>query len=317
MRWAWIGRVRASIAETGMKDTLIPDRWHGLGWRDLLVFGLPALLILALGFYGASRFIRPPTPSHIAISTGGDTDDYFAFAQNYARILAQNGITLEVRPSPGSTENLARLLDTHSDVSIAFLRSGLNHPPVEGEKDPAATLAKLATIAYEPLWVFYRHPRPLDHLAQLKGKRLAVGPVESETYRLAAPLLETHGLNHRQTRQWPVEGQAAAEALEAGRIDAAFIIASADEPIVRRLLMNPQIRLMSLAHAEALVRRFPILARPMPAGASSTREGSFHRHMRVIFHSPLRQSRISRTVCPTCSAIFPSGSPIDWSVFGC
>jgi TRAP-type uncharacterized transport system substrate-binding protein len=251
-----------------MKDTLIPDRWHGLGWRDLLVFGLPALLILALGFYAASRFIRPPTPSHIAISTGGDTEDYFAFAQHYARILAQNGITLEVRPSPGSTENLARLLDTRTDVSIAFLRSGLNHPPVEGEKDPASTLAKLATIAYEPLWVFYRHPRPLDHLAQLKGKRLAVGPVESETYRLAAPLLVTHGLNHRQTRQWPLEGQAAAAALEAGRLDAAFIIASADEPIVRRLLMNPQIRLMSLAHAEALVRRFPIFARlDLPRGA--------------------------------------------------
>jgi hypothetical protein len=60
-----------------------------------------------------------------------------------------------------------------------------------------------------------------------------------------------------ESRQWPLEGLAAAQMLEAGRIDAAFIVASADEPMVRRLLTSPQIRVMSLAYAEALARRFP------------------------------------------------------------
>lgn len=91
----------------------------------------------------------------------GDTEDYFAFAQNDARILARNGITLEVRFSPGSTENLTRRLDPHSDMDIAFLRGRLNHPQVEGDKTPASTLTRLATIAYEPLWVFYRYPHHL------------------------------------------------------------------------------------------------------------------------------------------------------------
>ncbi|WP_295447288.1 TAXI family TRAP transporter solute-binding subunit [uncultured Thiodictyon sp.] len=251
-----------------MNDTLIPDRWHASRLRGLLAFGLPTLSVLVLCFYAAKPFIRPPTPSHIVISTGGNTEDYFAFAQNYARILGRNGITLEVRSSTGSAHNLAQLLDPRSDVDIAFLRGGLNHAQVEGEKAPAATLAMLGTIGYEPLWVFYRHRRPLDHLAQLKGKRLAVGPPGSETHKLAAPLLDANGLNDRQTRQWPLEGMDAAQRLEAGDIDAAFIVASADAAMVRRLLMNPQLRLMSLAHAEAIARRFPVFARAdLPRGA--------------------------------------------------
>lgn len=240
--------------------------------REWLILGLPTLLLLALGFYAASRFIQPPPPVHIAIATGADTGDYHASAQHYAGLLARNGIALDVRSSQSSSENLAKLLDPNSKVEIAFVRSGLKPSPApEGEEDQAPLLVELATIAYEPLWVFYHASRRfdhLDHLAQLRGKRLVVGSSETEVRKLAEPLLEASGLNTPPTTLLPLDGQEAAEALEAGRIDAAFLVASADEPIVRRLLAHPSIRLMSFANAEAYVRRFPFLVRlTLPRGS--------------------------------------------------
>jgi hypothetical protein len=51
----------------------------------------------------------------------------------------------------------------------------------------------------------------------------------------------------------------AAQALENGEVDAAFFFASAEAPVVRRLLSAPQIKLMSWDRAEAYARRFSYL----------------------------------------------------------
>jgi hypothetical protein len=61
-------------------------------------------------------------------------------------------------------------------------------------------------------------------------------------------------------RLLPLGGPAAAEALLAGRIEAAAFVAGADTTYVQRLLRSRSVRLMNLGHAEALSRRFPYLA---------------------------------------------------------
>lgn len=224
--------------------------------RTWLLLGMAAFLLLILAFYIATFFIRPSTPQRMVISTS-DTDlDYYAFATQYARLLAPNGIEVEVRTSPGSSANLQRLLDVDADVQAAFVRSGVNT-----DAPASLELLKLAAIAYEPLWVFHRGSKHLERLAQLHGKTLAVGALGSETRDLVQPLLDANGLHTQPTRLVAIEGETAATALLSGSVDAAFLVTSSDKPMLRDLFLHKDIKLLKIADAEAQVRRLPHLAR--------------------------------------------------------
>ena len=67
----------------------------------------------------------------------------------------------------------------------------------------------------------------------------------------------------------PLAGLEAAEALMQGNVDAAFIIAAPEEPVVQVLLRTPGVSLMSFAQADAYLRRFPFLSKiVLPQGAA-------------------------------------------------
>ena len=255
----------ATPAVPASRASRLRARLRATSLRELLVLALPALLILALGFYAASRFIKPAPPSRIVIATGADSGAYYAFAKRYAEILKRDGVTLEVRTSQGSVDNLAQLLDWNTDVEVAFVQGGLKPAAraagADADADDPPALVKLGAVAYEPLWVFHRSSTELDRLAQLRGRRLAVGPPGSGTRALVMQLLEANGLVPRPTQLLPLGGRQAVEALVAGRVDAAFIVASPDAPIVRELLANRDVQLMSFVNAEAYARRFPFLTR--------------------------------------------------------
>lgn len=242
-------------------------RLRQLSLKDLLLFGLPCLALVAGGFWLAAKFVKPAPPSRIVISTGAEDGAYHAFARQYARVLARDGIALEVRASAGAVENLRRLQDPASEVEVAFVQGGLKAAHA-GEDAPA--LVSLAAVAYEPLWVFARGRAPVDHLTQLHGKRLAIGPVGSGTRVLAAELLEANGLHEARHLLSDAGGQAAAEALLKGEVDAAFLVASDQSPLVRSLLARKDVQLVNFATAEAYVRRFPHLSRlVLPRGSIS------------------------------------------------
>ena len=233
-------------------------RIRRLSLRELVVIGLPSLALVVAGFWVASKFIKPAPPDRIVISTGGEGGAYYGFAKRYAEILAREGVTLEVRTSAGSLENLRRLQDPAGDVEVAFVQGGIKPPQTNAEDTPV--LVQLASVAYEPLWVFVRARKPVNHLTQLKRQRLAVGPECSGTRALAALLLEANGMNTGPLLL-PLGGQAAADALVKGEVDAAFFVAAQESPVVRALLARKDVQLANFATSEAYSRRFPFLAR--------------------------------------------------------
>ena len=137
--------------------------------RDLLTVGLPALLLLAGGFWLAAQFIKPAPPKYLYLSSGAPGGSYEVYAERYRQVLAKNGVELRDRPSAGAMENLKRLLDENDDTEVALVQSGIANGANIG------TLYSLGFLYYEPLWVFYRGGQGLDRLTQLRGRRLAVG----------------------------------------------------------------------------------------------------------------------------------------------
>ena len=85
----------------------------------------------------------------------------------------REGITLEVRATKGSVENLALL--SKGEVALALVQGG-----VDGGGS-ASALTSLGSVYYEPLWLFHRRDLVVKRLSDLAGARLAVGPQGSGT----------------------------------------------------------------------------------------------------------------------------------------
>lgn len=205
--------------------------------------------------------VEAPPPRHLVIATGGAEGAYHRFGQKYAELLKAEGITLEVRTTKGSVENLKLLQDEHSDVSLALVQSGIADP------QKCESLHALGSLYWEPLWIFQRGLGAIDRLTQLRGKRVAVGPAGSGTRGIALQLLKANGIDTTHAQLIDATGNEAAEALRKGLIDAAFFVAGVDTVYIRQLLADPEIGLIELSQASAYARRFRFLSTlSIPAG---------------------------------------------------
>lgn len=229
-----------------------------LSLRDLFATAWWIFLIVGIGFVVAYQFVEPAPPRHIVITTGSESGAYYQFAQRYATILARHGITLEVKASAGSLDNLARLKEDAAQVG--FVQGGVIEPPDDPENEEDSGLRSLGSVFYEPVWVFYRGDKKLERLTELRGKRIAIGQEGSGVRQLAQQLLKANEIptgDHLVA----LSGLKAAEELQQGRIDAAFIIASERAPVVQVLLRSPGVKLMSFSQSSAYQRRFPFLTK--------------------------------------------------------
>jgi TRAP-type uncharacterized transport system substrate-binding protein len=243
----------------------VPVKLKNLSQRDLLSVGLPILLIVALAFWGASRFIKPAPPSRLVISTGGESGAYHRFGALYKDVLARFGIEVVLMPSAGSNENLARLRDPAVAVDAAFIQGGTARYGQDEE------IEALGEFYYEPLWVFYRaglSPKPLEQITALKGRRIAIGASGSGTQHLALEILAANGMSNENSRLVEVGGLALVEKLKHGEVDAVFAVGPTQSALVWSLLYADGVSLMNLAHAQAYARRLPHLsALTLPRGA--------------------------------------------------
>ena len=142
---------------------MIKRKFSDLSRRDLLVTIISAILLTVAVFAIALHFVEPAPPNTIVMSTGATEGGYHMFAQRYREILARDGVTLELRPSAGSQQNVSRLLDRQSGIEVGFLQAG------SAFAVNAPHLVALGSIYYEPLWVFYRGAR-IDDFDGLRGK---------------------------------------------------------------------------------------------------------------------------------------------------
>jgi TRAP transporter TAXI family solute receptor len=196
------------------------------------------------------------------MATGAEGGGYAELGERYKPLLARQGVDLTVLPTPGSIENLAMLRSLDSHVSVALVQNGLT----DAQRSP--DLVSLGTVAYVPLWIFYRGPQAShDQMEHLRGKRVSIGPDGSGTRQLALELLARNGIDDSNTKFLPSAPSEAAEQLIAGNIDAAVMLAGPEAATVQRLLASPDVKLLSLGRADAYVALYPFLTTVvLPAG---------------------------------------------------
>ena len=185
---------------------------RGASARNLAPYLLALALLVALAAWGVVHFAEPAPPKVVVMSTGALDGAYHAFAVRYKAHLAQYGITLELRPSAGSAENVDRLKARKDGVSLALVQGGI------ANAENAPGLVTLGSMFYEPNWIFYRSEQDIDLGNQLRGKRIAIGAPGSGTRAFGLRLMRDTGLEGPPTVLSELGGMAAAKALEAGEI---------------------------------------------------------------------------------------------------
>jgi TRAP transporter TAXI family solute receptor len=213
-----------------------------------------AILIFALVSWVLTYFFPSP-PTHVTIATAFKGASFDFYGQRYREKFALAKVNLQLRATEGALENLKLLKNPTSGVQIAFVTGGVS----DAEHLPG--ILSLGTIDYLPIWIFYVSAEPIDGFSQLKGKRIAVGPVGSGTRVTAEKILGKGGLTSENATFVPLAGTKAAEALRDGNIDAAWIMGAPETSAVQALMRNRNVRLMSFPLAEAFTRVFPNLTR--------------------------------------------------------
>jgi TRAP transporter TAXI family solute receptor len=249
--------------ERAGKLSLLP-RITRISWHDLVASLAPVVLASVIAIAIAFHFVQPAPPSTITISSGPDGSIFRSIAEKYRKILARNGIKLEILPSAGSLDNLKRLADPKGHADVGFVQGGI------ATGNDISQVMSLGSVFYEPLTIVYRNAHPIQRLSELKGKRVAIGPDGSGTRFLALALLKANGIQPGgPTGLVDLSGEQAVDALLKHRIDAVFLMADSAAPgTIRKMLHSKGIRLFTFPQADGYLRRFRYLSKlELPSGS--------------------------------------------------
>ena len=225
-------------------------------WLTSLVAALIAVLV-----WGVYEFVVSTVPRRIVLASGAEGGTYHRYAKRYKDILAREGVVLDERLTVGADENLKLLEDPKSGVDVALMQGGVAVNPED------SNLVMLASLYYEPLWLFYRGPATLSLVPELRGKRIAVGAPGSGTRKFAELVLAMNGIAPDNTSLRPIGGKAALEAISNGDVDAAIFVGGAETAFIHDALWNADLKLMNFARADAYVRRVPYIVKlTLPRG---------------------------------------------------
>jgi TRAP transporter TAXI family solute receptor len=215
-------------------------------------------------------------------ASGPEGGEYYPIAEAVVTRVAKLDKTVKVRnvATRGSVAN-ARLIAT-KEADYALIQSNVAAMAAVGEGPFAqggavTSLRALGSLFPEPVHVIVTDPSateaiaglfkgrlPIGSIADLRGKRVAIGARDSGTRADALAVLAAHGLTVKDLAEVRDDGlETAAQQLRAGRIDAFFATVGAPTRTLQRLATRHPIRLLSLdaPAVDRLVTQNPGLVR--------------------------------------------------------
>lgn len=182
------------------------------------------------------------------------------------------GLIAVTQTTQGSIENVDLLIS--GGVESGFVQADIAFQAFAGKgrfakTGPVPQLRAIANLYPESLHVVVRREAAIESVAELKGKRVSIGPPESGSAVAAQLLLKTHGLSSRTVRLSGEDPFASADAMRAGALDAMIVVAGAPMPAIEELAQDVEIDLLPLGGpaTERLLRDNPFFSmRELPAG---------------------------------------------------
>jgi hypothetical protein len=216
--------------------------------------------------HGAKKFVT--------IASGWVTGVYFPLAGAISRIVYEKIPELKVTVEASGASVANAKLIASGDADFAILQNDIAFYAYTGVKpmfDKAVpNIRGVASLYPEHCQIHARKDAKIGSVKDLKGKRVAVGPLGSGTEQNAIQILEAYGLKFEDLGK--VERLTATESadfLKDGRIDAAFytVGVGASAIVDPALMIETMIVPVDGPQADALVKKYPFYSKDkVPAG---------------------------------------------------
>ena len=241
--------------------------------RSIAVLGIALLLVTAL-FIGCQP--KEVKPTFVNIATGGTAGTYFPLGGALAEIWNTNikGMNATAQSTGASVANINLLRDGKNEVIM--VQNDICYYAVNGLemfKDKAfADIRGLVTLYNETCQVITLADKGISTIADLKGKRVAVGAAGSGAEANARQILEAAGLTYSDLTAQYLSFAEAANNLKDGNIDAAFVTAGFPTAAVQDIAASRKVALVSLSPQiiTAITTKYPYYTpTTIPAGTYS------------------------------------------------
>ncbi len=160
----------------------------------------------------------------VTIATGGASGPYNIIGTSLAEIYAKNfGVNAKTQTTGASVENVNLL--TQSKVDMVLALSDVVTDAIAGENNfdtPITNIQQIAVLYPNVIQIVASQKSGIKNIEDLKGKRIAVGDQGSGTEVNARTLLEGFGMTYDDVEVDYLGFAAAADAMKAGKIEAAF-----------------------------------------------------------------------------------------------
>ena len=161
---------------------------------------------------------------------------------------------MDLVDTEGSEEKLDRLTSTGPDaIDAAVLESGRSGAQTQ------KGIANLGAIYLEPIWLFGRNLPPGDDIRRVIGKRLAIASSSAKSDSLSNTFFTENGMSAKDVSIVSLSPEDAADAVLAGKVDAAWLVGDVEVGSVQKLLHAPDLELVSFDRSAAYARRHSYL----------------------------------------------------------
>jgi TRAP transporter TAXI family solute receptor len=261
--------------EPGLRERSVDRRWL---LQLLCLIGAGGFGCSAMSVAGAQAANEPETLD-FRIGTGPTSSGYFVIGGIIANAISNPpgsrpcdrggscgvpGLIATAQTTQGSVQNVdliaGKALDSglcQSDVAYwRYTGSGMY-----SDRKPVDSLRAIANLYQESLHVIVRADSSIGSIADLAGKRVAIGERGSGTRATATLVLDTYGVGSRKIVGQQLPLATAVEGLQQGAIDAMFVVGGEPIPAIADLAEAVDVRLLAVDGDKAadLRREHPFL----------------------------------------------------------
>lgn len=225
-----------------------------------IVVALVVVLTVPSVYAGGRRFL--------SIASGWVTGAYYPFAGAVSRVawkhLKEKNIKVTAESSGASVAN-AKLIGK-SDTDFALLQNDIASYAHYGKMmfdKPVSNLLGMMTLYPETIQIVALKKSNIKSVADLKGKRVSIGPLGSGTTENAKQILAAWGMSVNDLDAQQLKASQAADYMKDGRLDAAFntTAVGAAHIIDTCVLVPSNIVPISGSNAKKLMKKYPFYAK--------------------------------------------------------
>ncbi|MBQ6969677.1 MAG: TAXI family TRAP transporter solute-binding subunit [Synergistaceae bacterium] len=219
------------------------------------------LVLLAVFVAGAAFADGLPGGSKLIFTTGGAQGTYYGFGGVLAgKVSEKTSTTITAITSGGSKANIEAMDD--GDAQLGFVQSDVGAYAYRGMRlfeEKITNFSTVANLYMEQVQIVTLDPT-IKTVDDLKGKNVSVGAAGSGVYFNAVDILEAYGLDIEKDIKPTYQSFGdSVEALQDGKIDAAFIVAGAPTTAVTSLAATRKVYLVGFddEHILMLIAKSP------------------------------------------------------------